>query len=672
MKSATSLLNRTLLNHFLGGTFWLTVLFLIGNILIQPLYLWIRSVNSEPVGNVSFALDSALYETLPFQLAASMIYIVLMVVFLFSYKNKEASIDFMHSMPMRRRKLLSHALIAGVINIIIPLVITAIILFFERYFLIFDVTIMNIVEWFFYTLFVLLVVFAISVFVGFLVSNMFVHMQMVVIVFFLPLVFWGLTVTAAEMLYDGIITYPSAGEGGLMGVVVNNTFPIFVIQQIYEGLTIWKMVLWIFVAVTLIILSYIYYSRSRSESVHYTFNNRWIRDILVAFITISGMLLVGIVLSFALPDLTIVFTLAFGIGAIFSYITQEMFFQGTARIKLSRRSLITTGISLVLFWVVFAIGWQQYTSYIPDESNVESVSINGHWSSNTMVYGNSEDVMSEDYLFIEDSALIEKGISLHQEAADGDYAADESEIAQSFEIVYRMKDGSYVNRSYDNFPMKSEEYDAMLQTLNNSQISKAYDVIYNIENLLPVDNLEIHGPGTYFNLQTENEIHEFVDAYQKAFHQLDSNMPLLINNPNMQLISASVSADGDYYSGNASLYNPAMIEKIMENYQLSDFLGLDNGERFYTVDLADEDKASFFRDYETISFDELYDKYSMDGLTASETEDIIEEVNEGNLDASGDRILLYVPEFMQDMSMGTEAMSPPLIAADEFFMLGIE
>ncbi|WP_211364888.1 ABC transporter permease [Salinicoccus hispanicus] len=658
-------MNRTLLNHFMGGIFWLTVLFLIGNILIQPLYLWIRSVNSEPVGNMTFISGSMLNETLPFQLAASMIYVVLMVMFLFSYKHKEASLDFMHSMPVKRRKLLSHALIAGVINIIIPLVITAVILFFERYFLIFDITIMEIVEWFFYTLFVLLVVFAISVFVGFLVNSMFVHMQLVVIVFFLPVVFWGLTVSVADLLYDGIAPTPSTGGDGLMGVVVNNTFPIFAIQQIIDGFTLWKMIIWIGIAVVLIILSYLYYNRSRSENVHQTFNNGWIRDILVAFITISGMLLVGLVISFALPNLTVVYVFAFVIGAIFSYITQEMFFQGTAKINFRWRSILISAISVVVFWIVFIIGWQQYTSYVPDQSSVESVSINGNWSSNNWMSNQGESIMTEDYLFIEDKNVISEGVALHQEAITNE-GMPESGVPESFEIIYKMQDGSYVNRSYDNISMENEKYQSMMETLNSGEYSKVYDVVYNIEDSSEINNLELYGIEGYINLESSVEIAEFTDAYQKAAHQVDTEMPMLTNNSNASAASASLSTDGNYYNGNVSIYNPALINKVTEDQNLAEFLGIGSSQNMHTVSLSDDAKESFFRDYETMSFDELSEKYDVESL--DDREDVINSINNGGLDASGDKVLLYSPEYM-GMEMDVEEVES---LADAFIMLGIE
>ncbi|GAB3066321.1 hypothetical protein ACFOU0_13000 [Salinicoccus sesuvii] len=669
MKSATSLLNRTLLNHFMGGIFWLTVLFLIGNILVQPLYLWIRSANSENVtGEITFVSGSALNEALPFQLVASMVYIVFMVMFLLSYKHKEASLDFMHSMPVKRGGLLSYVIIAGVINIVVPLMITAVILFFQRYFIVFDITTADIVKWFFYTLFVLLVVFSISIFVGFLVNSMFVHMQMVVIVFFLPVVFWGLTVSVADLLYDGIAPTSSVGEGGLMGLVVNNTFPIFSIMQIVDGIVWWKTIIWMVIAVILIILSYFYYNNSRSENVHHTFNNGWIRDVLVALITISGMLLVGLIISFALPNLIVVYVLAFAIGAVFSYITQEMFFQGTAKINFKRRSILTATISVAVFWIVFIIGWQQYTSYVPDQSDVESISVNGYWNSNTWMSGQDEDVMKEDYLFIEDEGVISNAVALHQEAIDRGIMPDSAETS-SFEIAYKMEDGSYVNRSYDSISMETENYQSLMALLDSGEFSKVYDVVYNVEDVNELVNLELYGINTYFNLQTRSEIAEFVDNYQKAAHQIDPEIPTLINNSNMPLVNASLNTEsGYYYNGNVSLYNPAMIEKIMENYNLSDFVGVSTGQRMHIVDLNDQEKATFFKDYNTKPLKDLIGNYYIREPNEEEIEEIIDTIDDGKVDSSGNRLLMYSPDFMEGVGMGGE----PLAAAEQFLILGIE
>ncbi|WP_342388448.1 hypothetical protein [Salinicoccus bachuensis] len=667
MKSATSLLNRTLLNHFMGGIFWLTVLFLIGNILIQPLALWIASSNFEMMGGRESLPDNPLKMMIAFQLAGGMVYIVFMVMFLFSYKNKESSLDFMHSLPVKRKGLLTHALIAGIINITVPIAITAIILLLERYFLAFEVTFMQIVEWFFYTLFVLFVVFAVAVFFGFIVNSIFVHMQIVVIVFFLPLVFWGLTVTVADMLYDGIVTSPEA-SGGLMGIVTRNTFPVFAVQQVFDGLVIWKTVIWTALAIILIGLSYIIYNRSRNEDIHHTFNNNWVRDILVAFITISGMLLVGMIISFALPRLTVVFILAFIIGAVFSYIIQEMFFQGTAKIQFRKRSIVTTAISVVLFWIIFIFGWQQYTSYVPNEGEISSVSVNGNWSSMYSADGGEREGMSEEYMFISDPTVIDQTLALHQTAIGQENSQSNEYNGQALEISYRMNDGTHISRRYDNITLDNDQYSTLLETLNSSRFSTAYDIVYNITDVTNIRNLDISGVNGYVQLDAHEEIGSFVEDYQRQAHQINEQIPILISNANVPIVNVSVDFDSDYYQGVASIYNPALLNAVGESQDIANFIGVADSQTMYTLSLSGEEKGAFFADYQSLSFGELDEEYALEEVTGENRDEIVDAINEGELDAEGDRVLLYAPEFMQESGMGMEDAS----VADGYYIIGIE
>ncbi|MFA7745664.1 hypothetical protein [Salinicoccus roseus] len=668
MKSATSLLNRTLLNHFMGGIFWLTVLFIIGNVLIQPLALWIASSNFEMMGGRRALPENPLDMMIGFQLAGGMLYVLFMVMFLFNYKNREASVDFMHSLPIRRGGLLTHALTAGIINIIVPLAVTAFILFFERYFLAFEISFMQIVEWFFYTLFVLIVVFASAVFLGFLVNSIFVHMQLVIIVFFLPLVFWGLTVAVADMLYDGIVTAPTTGGGGLLSVVTDNTFPIFAVQQAMEGLILWKTIIWSLLAVILIVFSYVIYNRSRNEDIHHTFTNTWVRDILVAFITISGMLLLGLAISFALPRLTLVFILAFIIGAVFSYIVQEMFFQGTAKIQFRKRSLVITAVSIVLFWIFFVFGWQQYTSYVPEEGEVDSVSINAHWASMYGSGGGSADGMSEDYMFISDPKVIGQTLSLHQ-AAVGQSAPRTNEYdGEALEITYRMKDGDHVNRRYETITLNNTQYDTLLETLNSSSFSTSYDIVYNITDAGDIRNMEISGVNGYVALYSSEEIADFVKDYQRHAPRIDEQIPALVSNTNVPMVNVSVGFELNHYQGRASIYNPAVLDVVEKDQDIADFLGATDSRTMHTISLSNDEKEDFFSDYQTLSFDELNEAYPLEELGDGDRAEVMETLNEGELDAAADQVLLYSPAFMQQFGPEMERNA----AADTHYMIGIE
>src|SRR5699024_11522403 len=127
------------------------------------------------------------------------------------------SFDFMHSLPVKRHRMMSHLMVAGLILITVPLLITAVILFFERYILSFDIALQDLLLWLVYSLFVLYVIFAISLFAGLLVNSIFNHLQVVIIMFFLPVIFWNLNVSTAGILFDGIANGPSSAVPGEIG-----------------------------------------------------------------------------------------------------------------------------------------------------------------------------------------------------------------------------------------------------------------------------------------------------------------------------------------------------------------------------------------------------------------------------------------------------------------------
>ncbi|WP_156956122.1 hypothetical protein [Salinicoccus luteus] len=599
-------------------------------------------------------------------MAGGMVYVIFLTVFLFSYKNKESSLDFMHALPIRRERLLSHALVAGLIYIAVPLAITAIILFFERYFLAFNISTMDIIEWFFYSLFVLFVVFAFSVFSGFLVNSGFVHLQLVIIIFFLPVIFWGLNVTVADTLFEGVSTTSSTGNGNdLLSVVVNNTFPIFAVQQMMDGVILWKTIVWLILALVFIMLSYFLYGRNRNENVHSTFNHLWVRNMLVAFLSISGMLIVGLIISFTLPDGLFIFVLSFLIGTTFAYIVVEMSFQGTVRIQREKGSLITTTIALIIFWIIFIVGWNQYVSYVPDEAEIEGVSLNSSWNSSYSSYGGSGGQMKEEYLYISDTEVIEEATQLHREAVEGPSLKNSIEDSDWVEISYRMSDGSHINRRFDNLTAGSAPYQDILTKVNNGKYAKNYDVLYNIESPSEVRLVEITTSGGYIPIE---EGAAFVEEYQRAAHQIDEGIPIYMGIGNFSLLSANVEFDNEFYNGNVSIYNPVLLNAINEEQSITSFLNVRNSEEMFVISLGENDKNEFFEDYQKIEPEALITKYDLEEVTGEEKSEILNAIDQGRLNEKGNRILMFHSDAKEWIEPGNAAPT----ASQEYNIIGIE
>lgn len=663
MRSATSLLNRKLLLHFTGSVFWLSILFLIGNILLQPLALWIVSINVR-INDGHVPSGNPLDMMTGFQLVFGMVYVMFLAVFLFGYKNKEQSIDFMHALPIKRHYLLSHALLSGFINILIPLIITSIILFFERHFLVFDISFIDIITWCAYSVFVLITVFAVSVLCGFLVNNVLVHLQLILIVFFLPVIFWTLNVAVADALFEGVGIMSFTGNGGnLISGVVDNTFPIFAVQQIYSGFVFWKIFIWSLFTIFLFMGSYILYGRNQNEKVHRTFNQGWLRNILVAFLSISGMLLVGLIISVTLPNGLLVFILSFLFGTAFAYIVIEMSFQGTVRLERNIRSMITTAVLLILFWTVFITGWNQYVAYVPEESEIDSVRVT---SSSNSSYSNNGDVngeMSEDYLYIGDGEIIAEAVRAHEEAAAGPVFRDTSQGYEWVEVSYRMKSGNYINRRFDD--SERGPYKEILGKVNSGKYARNNDVLFNVEAPSELLRIEISAPGGTMMIE---EASSFVEEYQRAMLGVDGGIPANIPNGEVSLLNGVAEFEQSHYSGQASIYNPVLQKTIKEEEELAGFLGVEDSKEMYTITLGEVDRLKFFLDYQTLPSKKFISKYKLEVLSDRQMAEMVKTVDEGKLDGKGQKILIY-RSVVEDWS-DTEEITISMNQA--FNILGIE
>src|SRR5699024_8462709 len=109
-------------------------------------------------------------------------------------------------------------------------------------------------------------------------NGLFLHMQIIVLIVFLPLALWGLTYVTATILYDGIPSEFFVNSEP----VLNATFPYVAVMQLYEGIGILKSTVWGIAAIVLIILSFVLYNSRRNENVTLSFNFKWLRALLVA------------------------------------------------------------------------------------------------------------------------------------------------------------------------------------------------------------------------------------------------------------------------------------------------------------------------------------------------------------------------------------------------------
>lgn len=641
MKSQTSLLNKTLLSHFSGTIFWLTIVFMALNIIALPVAIWIATYDPmAPPETVRQIPENILFQMSSGQLIIGMIFTVFLAMFLLNYLNDEGSSDFMHGLPVKRPAILIHALAAGGAAIVVPLVITAVILLAERMIFIPEIALIDIGKWFLYAVFVHSVIFAIAIFSGFLVNGLFLHMQIIALMLFLPLALWGLTYLTATILYDGIPSEFFVNSE----LVLNATFPYVAVMQLYEGIGILKSTAWGITAIVLITLSFILYNSRRNENVTLSFNFKWLRVLLVAVTTITGMLAIGAGISMFLQASAAVTGIGFVIGAVVSYIIIEMLFQRNARIELSWKSVLTTLIIIILFWGIFLFGWNRYVNFVPAADEVDSVYLSTDSTDHNpeLISKHFED----DYLFNNDKKTIQEAIKAHEITLDEkgtpsvNFAGDNGNI----DITYKMKDGSFKTREFDTIKADSEA----IKIAGNTD-SAEYDIHSDM-----LANLKEDGDYSLtLGMYDVRQDHELVEKYKEELGTLKTYRPDIVNETGRINIQAYFHNDdsfsGSYVYGESSIYNNAILDAEKADYfSLTDILDITDTSEMYTVELSNEEMDTFFDDYKTMPIYELTGEYELKEIYESNNgrKDMLNHINQEGLAPEGNKFLIYsYPDF---------------------------
>lgn len=650
MKSQTSLLNKTLLSHFSGTIFWLTIVFMALNIIALPVSIWIVTFDRQMYPDYQIP-ENFLFQISAGQMVIGIIFSAFLAMFLLNYLNDEGSSDFMHGLPVKRTSILFHALITGVAAIVIPLIITGLILLTERMIFIPEIALIDIGKWFIYAVFVHCVIFAIAIFTGFLVNGLFLHMQMIILAMFLPFAVWGLTYGAASVLYDGI----SSSFIEHSKPVLNATFPYFAINQLYEGIDITHSLIWGGTAIVLIVLSFGLYKYRRNEYVTMSFNFKWLKEILTAVTTVVGMLAMGTVVAMFIPVSAIASIIGFTVGAIVAYLIVEMLFQNSVKIQFSWKSIVFTLIVIILFWIAFVIGWKTYVNNVPSADEVESVYV----STDYAYYTNDsiDEYFEEGFLFNSDKRVIDSALAAHKAAIEDKTFPSiyDGEETAYLEMQYKMEDGSVVSRTF-----KTLEYNSEAVQIVDKLTANKYDINSDF-----LANIKQHPEMTELWLfNTLDADSSLIEDYKDKADELMQYNPYIVNNTGR--IEVSANYENNYESGMSSIYNEAIEESIKESdILMEEILYLDQSSEMFIAELSEDEIETFFNDYKELNIKELESKHGLEKVSKEDKTDILKQVNNGEFAPEGTKLLLYsYPEY--------EELEEDYSAETDFSILAIQ
>ncbi len=640
MQSKTSLLNKVLVKNFTSSVMWLTVGYFLLSLLSLPLPIYISSLNMGAADyGTTFGNDNVLFLYGHAHLIISIIFSATLAIVIYNYKNNADTNDFIHSLPIKRLAIFNSGFFVGVIAIFVPTLLTAFVIMIEKTFISIPISMKHIAVWLLFILIAQVMVFIISVFAGMFVNSITLHIEMILIMMFVPYVLWFAIVFNAATFFDGIMLYTAGGFRTLLEPMENTSIVIYLFKAFGEGgFGGSSFIIWLVVIIGLLVGSAYLYKIRRNERVNQPFNYQFMYYVLVVLLSILGMLLLSGVLSVLLPDYRTLSILIITFSAVVTYVFVLMFTQDTVRIKFRLKEAMITLISVVLFLVGFFVYWDRYTSYIPNEADIKGVNYNdGNGIHNVNV--KDSDKFNENYTFDIETDKIKEVRDLHSEIVRTDSGRNNEELAPTVTITYLLKNGKLVSRQFGEISASSD----VGQRIINSDIpsfSKDKDFLYQVksEKFESISTMTI---GSMMFDPEEISLKDFnvlAKGYQNEMNNIDTESDIYaetgtINievNTNYNVFSA--------YSGLTSLYNKALQSFMKEHdYEFNGY----SGNMLYKVDLNKvDDVKQLFNDIKTKPYSEVSKKYDFVEVAETDKEEEFNKLNEMNFDMSGDTLYI--------------------------------
>ncbi|MFD2216652.1 hypothetical protein [Metabacillus endolithicus] len=434
---------------------------------------------------------------------------------LFRYIQNEASVDMVHSLPIRRETLYFSHVISGLLLLIVPIILTAVITYFvtntiEGFSGI--LTVLDLLSWFGVVTLLTCMMFSFSIAVGFITGMSTVQAILTYIFLFLPIGMVTMVTYNLSFLLFGFTT--ASIEEKLMYL---SPFLRFVgtwdEPQPYSTL---EIMIYIIFTVFFFVIGLVLYKLRQLERATDVIAFSFLKPIFKYGVTFCSMILGGSYFS-ATGDLNrnwIIF--GYIIGALIGYTVAEMVLLKTWRIL--RLHFFTGIIIYSVVFIVVLLGIKtdliNYEANLPRMDQIEEVYFGNKYDMQELIR-NEIDPFSDNKLFIQDVRNLHEEIINQKDFIESQKYSDVNKV-QGF-ITYRMKNGKQFTREYQ-LPA-----DAFQKHLTPVMESEGYLVnqpeFYQVQRK-DILNIRINpvGPGHHVNTITisdKKEIDEFRREIEK-------------------------------------------------------------------------------------------------------------------------------------------------------------
>ncbi|MGG4166713.1 DUF6449 domain-containing protein [Rossellomorea vietnamensis] len=517
MPSKTSWINKEIIVQSLRNVGWVGIVYFIGLLFSLPVDI----IGQLSKDNQTYPI--AIYENLfkmqyPIQMGLLLIIPVILSLFLFRYLHVKQAGDFMHSLPITRRKLFFHFTGTGFGILIIPVVLNTVILLslnsftdLQQY-----IGVQDIFVWCGITILMSVLLFTASTFVAMITGLTAVQGALTYILLLLPA---GMFMLVCYSLKNLLFGFP---EDYFFNVQIEKYSPLIKTVYLENDLLSGTDVL-LFILITLVFygFSYVLYKMRKVEAASQAIVYPFLRPLFkygvsFCFMLLGGMYFNGIYQS---PGWTI---FGYFFGSLIGYYIGEMVLQKHWRVFRQWKGYAGFATLIVILGFIIHFDLFQYEEKVPELADIEKVHVSQSYYSLT---DNPENLIKDP--FMTDPEAIEAVRNLHEAIVDHQDSKNRAdEKNEQIFLYYKMKDGSKVVRNYQiNIEDVRSQYASLYEMKNYKEKT---DQLYGVDSDV-VDKLTIYnemGNKPAITIADPEDIKEAIDilkeeTYDDSFENRD-------------------------------------------------------------------------------------------------------------------------------------------------------
>lgn len=537
MKSKTSLLDRAILLNDFKSFSWIAVVYLLGLLFALPLNLYllytstIKHAYQYPNYLHVFAFN---FDSSPIALILMIIIPVITGLLLFRYLQSNKSADMVHALPIKRATLYNTHILAGIIILYVPLLITALISWAIVAVLpLKSLSGHDVLVWLGISLLINLLLFMTGVATGMITGMSTVQGVLSYILLFLP------TGLSTLLLYHmGIYTYGFAID--YYAVKINfsplSRIPDFSRFPIQTS----EIIAYILISILLYGLGRYLYQRRQLERAGQALSFDILYPLFKYGVTFCFMLLLGAYFFMQTRSLVWVY-LAYFLGSLLAYFLMEILFNKSIYV-FNRQAIKGYGffvLSMVILIAALHFDCTGYEKRIPELAEIENVYLDNYFY--PLTYQPEQEVDRIQYddnelsyppikSIYKDQANIKRIYNLQQcilanRTQEQAYLLNNSSApSETICLAYTLKNGQHIYRQYSFTPGK---YDSEMKSIYESNEYKRYhNQILNVDaenvNLIEIRAAEVD---RIVNISNPEQIRQAIQILQKeVFEQSYAEM----------------------------------------------------------------------------------------------------------------------------------------------------